>query len=202
MVSNNIDAGTVSPTDFDKAKAAVDTVSPVPIIAASANDTAATSFSRISSRVDMTRPGASFILQLASFRTIDRAITALFQLKENNIEAHWNRVNLGEKGAWYRLYTGCFSTKDSAVKFKNDYGLDKSIVLFAPWSVLVAESDAQKSLEKIQSTLRNHQIDYFIQNTRDGGRKLFTGAFVTQKGAEIMAQEIMTLGYDAKVVLR
>jgi cell division protein FtsN len=67
---------------------------------------------------------------------------------------------------------------------------------------LVAESASLQKLEKARSTLRNNQIDYYFLKTREGGFKLLTGAFITKKRAETLVQEIMTLGYDAKVVLR
>lgn len=152
--------------------------------------------------VDEVGLNPSFILQFGSYQTIERTVTALSRYKKRGIETHWSRVDLGEKGIWYRLFTGPFETKEKAIKYKNNHRLNKSIVVFTPWTVLVAESAVQQNIDKIRSELRDNQIDnYAIKNT-DGSYRLLSGAFVTKEGAEKLAQEIAGLGYDAKVVLR
>jgi general secretion pathway protein A len=202
VASDDTETETFSTVDMDETNISVSASTSAPIEAAAGDDSIETPPSGSQKRVDIIQPGTSYIVQLASFRTIDSAASARLQFKEKNIEAHWDRVDLGKKGVWYRLYTGYFATQDNAAKFKIDHGLDKSIILFAPWSVVVTESASQQKLEETRSILGNHQIDNYTLKTREGGYKLLTGAFVTKIGAEKMAQEMIALGYDAKVVRR
>ncbi|MFC1567360.1 AAA family ATPase [Thermodesulfobacteriota bacterium] len=148
------------------------------------------------------RPGSSFIIQLGSFRTINGTMAAFDQHKEKGIDVHWNRVDLGENGIWYRLFTGCFKNKEEAIQFKKDHGLSGAIIVFTPWTVLVAEFASQPEFDKIRLVLRDNQIDYYTLTNIDGSYRFLTGAFVTEEGAEKLAQDIIALGCDAKVVLR
>ena len=152
--------------------------------------------------VDELGSGLSFILQFGSYKTINRTKAAFYQYLDRGIEAHWNRVDLKEKGIWYRLFTGPFANKEKATKYKNDHGLEESRAVFAPWSVLVADSAPQQKLDQIRSLLRDNQIDYYTIKNTDDRYRLLTGAFVTKEGAADLAQKIITLGYDARVVWR
>lgn len=152
--------------------------------------------------VDELGSGLSFILQFGSHKTINRTKTAFYQYIEKGIEAHWNRVDLKEQGIWYRLFTGPFANKAKATKYKNDHGLEESKIVFAPWSVLVADSAPQQKLDQIRSILRDNQIDYFTIKNTDDRYRLLAGAFVTKEGAAELAQKIIALGYDARVVWR
>jgi len=100
------------------------------------------------------------------------------------------------------LFIGHFETKESAIKYKNDHGLAESIIVFTPWTVLAARSVSKQNLDEIRSVLRDNQFDYDTIKNTDGSYRLLTGAFVTKKGAEKLAQEIIALGYNAKVVMR
>ena len=143
-----------------------------------------------------------FIVQLGSYKTIDRTMAAFFKYKSKGIDTHWNRVDLGEKGIWYRLFIGHFETKELAITYKNDHGLAKSIIVFTPWTVLMARSVSKQNFDEIRSVLSDNQLDYDAVKNKDGSYRLLTGAYVTKEGAEKLAREIIALGYDAKVVMR
>jgi len=143
-----------------------------------------------------------FIVQIASYKSIDRTMAAFFKYKVRGIDAHWNRVDLGEKGIWYRLFIGHFETKESAIKYKNDHGLAESMIVFTPWTVLVARSVSKQNFDEIRSVLRGNQFDYDTIKNTDGSYRLLTGAFVNKEGAEKLAQGIIALGYNAKVIMR
>ena len=106
------------------------------------------------------------------------------------------------KGIWYRLFNGYYRSKEDALQFKKDHGLSESIVVFTPWTVLVAAFATHPETEKIRLVLKDNQIDYYTFKNSNGGYWLLTGAFVTKEGAANLAQEIVALGYDAKVVSR
>ncbi len=67
-----------------------------------------------------------FGIHLASFKTCEKASTGLKTLQKkyrsilNNEEFSIRRVSLGdEKGIWYRVFSGRFKDKDSAISIKN-----------------------------------------------------------------------------------
>ena len=143
-----------------------------------------------------------FALQLGSFKNLESVVRAVTFYRERQVEAHWHKLDLGAKGYWYRLFTGQFGTKEEAEKFKADYGLLKSIVLFAPWAVLVGQTNSSEILDRMRSVLRDNQYDSYVDEGGDGSQRVFAGIFTKQERAEKLVQEINNLGISAKVVSR
>jgi general secretion pathway protein A len=143
-----------------------------------------------------------FALQLGSFKSLEGVVRAVYFYKERDVEAHWHQLDLGAKGKWYRLFTGQFDTKEAAQKFKADYGLLKSIVLFAPWSVLVGQTNSSEDLNHIRSILRDNQYDSYDEKSGEGSHRVFTGIFINRERAKKLAQQISNLGILARVISR
>ena len=143
-----------------------------------------------------------FVLQLGSFKSLEGVVKAASFYKEREVGAHWHQIDLGAKGKWYRLFTGRFGTKEEAQKFKENYGLLKSIILFAPWSVLVDQTNSSGDLNHIKSVLRDNQYDSYVEKSKDGSQRVFTGIFINRERAEKLAQEINNLGISARVTQR
>ena len=149
-----------------------------------------------------TRFSSPFTLQLGSFKSLKGVIRAVSFYKDREIEAHWHHLDLGAKGKWYRLFTGQFGTEEEAQKFKTDYGLLKSIVIFAPWSVLVGQPHSGDELNHMRSVLLDNQYDSYDEKSGDGSHRVFTGVFTNRERAERLAQEINDLGFLARVISR
>lgn len=143
---------------------------------------------------------SAYTLRVGSFKTLDRLRKAISIYRKRGFEVHWNRVDLGPKGKWYRLFTGSFKTKEEAELFKRDYGLVGSIVVSAPWTVLVSQSGSPKELDQLVSVLRDNMFDPYIVKSRDGTYRLLVGTFVTYEGAETLAQKINKIGLTARAV--
>jgi general secretion pathway protein A len=69
-----------------------------------------------------------YIIRIASFRTLQRIEKATAQLRRNGIESYSKRVDLGEKGQWFGLYTGRFNTLEEAKQFKTDHDLYDAVI--------------------------------------------------------------------------
>jgi len=154
------------------------------------------------SPIKITSETYPYILQLASYKTFSNTLRAVSLYENYETDIHWNRVDLGEKGVWFRLYTGRFKTKEEAKQYEEDLGLDESMVLSTPWTVLVDPGNHLHSPEKIKSVLEENKYDFYSIKNEDESFRLLIGAFRTKKGAEKLAQEIVELNLDAKAVLR
>ncbi len=145
---------------------------------------------------------AAFVLQFGSYRTLGRTQRAAAQYLKAGIEAHWNSVDLGDQGVWFRLFTGRFESKSAALAFKKAQGLDEAMVVRAPWTVLISEGLSTDDVAAVQNTVGRHQIDLYTALEDDGRFRVMSGAFVTHEGAWRLARELAVLGYDATVVRR
>lgn len=200
--AENTDSASIPTVENDETATSMVSSVPAPMKTVNLNNATTYSPPATSRNIDEISHGLPFIVQFGSYKTIDRTMAAFFKYKARGIDTHWNRVDLGKKGIWYRSFIGHFETKESAIKYKNDHGLAESIIVFTPWTVLVARSVSKQNFDEIRSVLRDNQFDYDTINNTDGSYRLLTGAFVTEEGAEKLAQEIIALGYNAKVVMR
>jgi type II secretory pathway predicted ATPase ExeA/cell division septation protein DedD len=70
----------------------------------------------------------TYIIRVASFRTLQRVEKATAQLRKNGIQSYSKFVDLGEKGQWYGLYTGSFKTLEEAKQFRADQNLYDAVI--------------------------------------------------------------------------
>jgi general secretion pathway protein A len=145
---------------------------------------------------------APFVLQFGSYRTLGRTQRAEAQYREAGIETHWNSVDLGDQGIWFRLFTGRFESRAAALAFKSAHGIDEAMVVKAPWTVLIAEGLPAENVAAMQDTASRHQIDLYTVLEKSGRFRVMSGAFVTHEGARGLARELAVMGYDATVVRR
>ena len=145
---------------------------------------------------------SAFALQLGSFKTLKKVIRAVSHYKKQQVDAHWHQLDFGAKGKWYRVFTGPFVTKQAAEEFKARFGLPKSIVLFAPWSVLIDPASSSDDLDQVISLLRDKHHDCFLAKCDDGSHRVLSGIFIKQERAKKLAQEINALGIMARVISR
>jgi cell division protein FtsN len=73
-----------------------------------------------------------YSLQVGAFRTLDRTERAISMYSRKGLSAYRIRVDLNEKGVWYRVFMGHFEDRGQAERFKQKHGLKKSKVKKAP----------------------------------------------------------------------
>ena len=69
-----------------------------------------------------------YSLQLGSYNTLKRADKAVSNFSAMGLSPYKVKVDLGEKGIWFRVFTGHFKTWSEAKKFKDEHGLNKSVI--------------------------------------------------------------------------
>ena len=143
-----------------------------------------------------------FVIQLGSVKTFKQVTRAVSSYALKGLDIHWDWVDLGAKGKWYRIFTGHFESKAEALKAKREHHLKNSLVRFNPWTVLVGQYSDNKILTSIQSLLRENHFDSLIVESAEEINWLLTGAFATRQRAEKFVKELHKLSFAAQVVPR
>lgn len=144
------------------------------------------------------KPSASFssqeikayILQLGSFNTLATTLRAVDIYSQKGIDAHWNAVELGGKGLWYRVFVGRFTSIESARQYQNNMGVADAQILFAPWAVVLEQSVSVTQLASVKDRLQSQGVDSYIAQAQNNISHLCAGAFISQDRAEQVARRI------------
>ena len=75
---------------------------------------------KIRSQEDASR-SYPYAIYLGSYKNIDRAQKAVSTFREKGLSPYWVKVDLGEKGVWYRVLAGYFQTKDEVQAFIEEH---------------------------------------------------------------------------------
>jgi len=139
---------------------------------------------------------------LASFKARDRADQALEVYAEQGIPAYWVRVDLEEKGVWYRVFTGHFPSKAAASSHLEGEGLEDALVKPTRFAALVGVFRAGAEAETLEERVRSLGWCPYTIEAPDGTRRLYAGAFYTEPGAEEVCVELRSQGLRCRAVER
>lgn len=136
------------------------------------------------------RPGA-YILQLGSFKSKDSVRRARAQYARNGIETHWNVIDLGAKGVWYRVYTQRFDEKKAAEHYRIEKRLSEGQILWAPWTVVIeGDGSATQKMARLKAQLATVNPGNCAIVDHGDDKMLYLGAFISREGAETIARQI------------
>ncbi len=131
-----------------------------------------------------------YILQLGSFNTLGTTLRAVDIYARKGISVHWNEVQMGEKGLWYRVFAGRFESMDAARRYQDTSGMKEAQILFAPWTVVIDQTGSADQIPRIRQRIQSQGIDAYTASGNDERRHLCAGAFVSQGRAKALAEKI------------
>ncbi len=137
-----------------------------------------------------TLQSGAYILQLGSYKSLATTLRAIDIYSQKDIKAHWNAIDMGKKGVWFRVFTGRYPTITSARNYQKARGLSQARVLLAAWSVLLGPVEPSAVLK---THLETDRLDSYTAPGEDGRQHLVSGAFVSRERAEAMAGRISRL---------
>jgi len=143
-----------------------------------------------------------FSILLDTFLEQEPAQQTTLLYQERGISAHWVKVNLGEKGFRYRLFSGIFSTVSEAQQYLEQNQLYEKLIKPTYYSARVGvyRDKAQLASDFVDS--RDTGVIPYILGTEDGVYHLYVGAFYTYIGATSQCRALTTAGLSCEPVRR
>jgi len=143
-----------------------------------------------------------FSLHIGSYRTIERAERAIAQYGEENISAYWVKVDLKEKGVWYRIFTGYFQDRQEAERFREEHELEDGIIKNTRYANLIGSYQSSEELE--EKILLITSLDYspFVITDPNGTYRLYVGSFYDRDMAEKQYNDLISDNIQNQVVER
>jgi polysaccharide biosynthesis transport protein len=147
-------------------------------------------------------PQRPYSLYVGSVNALDQAKKALSTYRGRDASLYWARVDLGERGIWWRVYAGHFRDAEEAEKFKNDRGLTETAPKQTPYAVLIGVFSDDTEVQSRKNSLEGLGHSCYAIREQDGRSRLLIGAYITEEGAEKEAGELRQKGIECRVVRR
>jgi general secretion pathway protein A len=143
-----------------------------------------------------------YTLQLGSYVTLAQVARAVSFYNGKGIDANWQLTDFGPDRTGFRLYAGRFETKEAALAFKKDKGMDEAVILFVPWTVQLDPNGSDNDMFHLRGHLLEQRFDVEMIRSADGSYRIYSGVFATEQGALKVVEELEHVGIAAKAVER
>ncbi len=143
-----------------------------------------------------------FSILLESFTEQATAEMAIPYYKKRGLSAHWVKVNLGEAGIQYRLFTGVFATVPEAQRYLNQNKLVGRPIKATHYAARVGVYQDKAQLASTFVKTKNAGVVPYILGTQNGSYHLFVGAFYTFIGAAGQCRDLQDAGLNCEPVKR
>jgi cell division septation protein DedD len=143
-----------------------------------------------------------FSLYLGSSTDKEKVEKAITQYSREGLAPFWVRVNLKDKGFWYRIYAGYFKDREEAQSFINEHNLTEAEVKNTAYANLIGIYHTADELENKIRTIKDLGYSPYTVIDQDSRSALFVGSFITEEGAEELNRELQARGIDNRVVKR
>ena len=143
-----------------------------------------------------------YSILLASYKQLQTAQKSFAVYKKKGLDPFWVKVDLGDSGIWFRVFSGNYADKKLAEAVIEELNLEGSLAKptrYADW--IGGFADQQKLDEKI-AELSALGFSPYVMAADTDIKQLYVGAFYTQKGAEDQHVSLKHAGVESRVVKR
>ena len=143
-----------------------------------------------------------YSLQMSSWRRVEEARERVAMHRRAGLDAYYVRVNLGAKGTWWRVFTGCYATSEDGLEARETAGRPNAVVWKTPYAVLVETCEDEQEMQAVSGRLEARGFSPYSVMGEDGVYRVYSGAYVTPAAAEAHREDLSARGIWANVVLR
>lgn len=143
-----------------------------------------------------------FSVLLATYDNRENAQKGAALYGKKGIAAYVVKVNLGDVGSKYRLFSGTFATAELARAFIDDRALRGKLVKHTPFTAVIGAFTDPNALTDIANKATAAGAFPYVLQSAAGPLHLVAGAFYTREGAEHQCRELTASGLPCTVAPR
>jgi hypothetical protein len=143
-----------------------------------------------------------YSVYLGAYKTTARAERAISIYRNKGLSAYWVKVDLGDKGIWYRVFTGYFKDQNEAEAFIRRKGIADAEVKRTKYATLIGIYATERDAQEEFLALSRLAYSPYVIEMDTGEFQLCVGAFYTKIGAEIQRSDLASKGVQSRVVER
>lgn len=142
----------------------------------------------------------SILLETFTDREIAQMAIPFYQ--KRGISAHWVKVDLGEKGIYYRLFTGVFATIAEAQQYRDKKQLIDKPIKSTSYSARIGVYEDKAQLANAYTKISDTGVIPYVLGTEEGTYHLYVGSFYTFTGAADQCRDLHDAGLSCEPVKR
>lgn len=142
-----------------------------------------------------------YSILLASFQNLENTQNAVSLFRKKGIFPFWVKFDMGEKGVWFAVFTGCFQNMAEAETQISEHELKGAIIKNTKYAVQVQTELSENDLQA-KTFLLSKKIYSFYIVEKNNESAIYVGAFQTRKGAQEQQKELISGGIICQVVER
>lgn len=143
-----------------------------------------------------------FSILLETFAEQATAEEAISFYQVRGIPAHWVKVDLGEQGIRYRVFTGVFSTMPEAKQYLTKNQLTGKPIKLTYYAARIGVYTDKGQLAEAFVKASDAGVVPYILGTQKGEYHLYVGAFYTYIGAVDQCRDLTGAGLNCEPVKR
>ena len=143
-----------------------------------------------------------YSVYLGSYKTRERAEKAISRYRKKGLSPYWVKIDLGNKGAWYRVFSGYFQKREQANEFIERKQIAEAESRHTRYANLIGLFAFQEELE--EEKVRLSELGYcpYVIPRENGESLLCVGAFYRKARAQSQHEELASKGVHSKIVER
>jgi hypothetical protein len=143
-----------------------------------------------------------YSIYLGSFKTHQRAERAIYGYRKKGLSPYWVKIDLGDKGVWYRVFSGYFEKREQANKFIEKKQIVGAKSRHTKYAILIGIFESPKELDKEKLRLSKLGCRPYVIPGPNTDSLLYVGAFYQKARAQIQCEELASKGIQSRVVER
>jgi cell division septation protein DedD len=143
-----------------------------------------------------------YSVSLGSFRTLKRVQRVDSIYRKMGLSPYWIKVDLGDKGVWFRVFTGYFKNKEEAEAFIKENQIPEARPKYTKYATLIGTYKSEVELKKNRLGLLKLGYCPYIIDGINGEYRLYSGVFYQKTRAEKHSAELASKGFHSQVVER
>jgi cell division protein FtsN len=121
---------------------------------------------------------------------------------ERGLSPYWAKVDLGDKGVWFRFFAGYFQTKEEAEKFIRDRSIQGASPAITRYANLIGIYSTDKEVDDNRRALMSADFYPYLIKATDGKSFLYSGAFDQKEYAEKERTILASKGIKSEIIER
>lgn len=143
-----------------------------------------------------------YSVYLGSYRTTEGLQKAVSAYRKKGLSPYWVKIDLGEKGMWFRVFTGFFEKGGEADAFIRENQIPGAAAKHTRYTVLVGSYKSEEEVNTKKRELRAIGCCPYDVKDMNGACRLYTGAFYQMAHAQKHRADLASKGIRGEVVER